>query len=395
MGKRRFGRIRKLPSGRWQARYQGPDGIDRPAPRTFPTKTDADIWLSTKEAEIRSGEWIDPDRGRVPFAEYASAWVEERPNLRPNTLQMYRYTLTRYLIPAFGNRAVADIREADVRRWRKNLLDQGAGVATVAKVYRLLRAVLNTAVDDGLIRRNPCRVKGASLDRSPERPVLTLRQVFDLADVIDPPYRALVLLAVFGSLRWGELAALRRRDVDLDTGVVRVERSLTMLPGGGYEFGPPKTQAGRRAVVVPETILPELRWHVTRFAVPGDDGLLFVSPAGSPLRENNFRRRVWLPALRKARLPDSTHIHDLRHTGNQLTASAGASLRELMDRMGHSSTRAALIYLHGSDARQREIADSLGKLARAEMKDHRKGKAAPGPRRRSGTQRARKRRDVS
>jgi hypothetical protein len=92
---------------------------------------------------------------------------------------------------------------------------------------------------------------------------------------------------------------------------------------------------------------------------------------------------------------DSTHIHDLRHTGNQLSANAGAGLRELMDPMGHSSTRAALIYLHGSDARQREIADSLGKLARAEMKDHRKGKAASGSRRRSGTQGARKGWDTS
>ena len=395
MGKRRFGRIRKLPSGRWQARYLGPDGIDRAAHRTFPTKADADIWLSGKEAEIRGGDWIDPDRGRVPFAEYASAWVEERPNLRPNTLQMYRYMLARHLLPAFGNRPVVEITEADVRRWRKSLLDQGAGTAAVAKAYRLIRAILNTAVDDGLMRRNPCRLKGASLDRSPERSVLTLRQVFGLADVIDPPYRALVLLAVFGSLRWGELAALRRRDVELDTGAVRVERSLTMLPGGGFEFGPPKSQAGKRTIVVPAILIPELRWHVTRFAMPGDDGLLFVTPAGSPLRENNFRRRVWLPALRKARLSDSTHIHDLRHTGNQLTASAGASLRELMDRMGHSSTRAALIHLHGSDARQREIADSLGQLARAEMKDHRKGKAAPGPRRRSGTQRARKGRDAS
>ena len=102
----------------------------------------------------------------------------------------------------------------------------------VAKAYRLLKAIMNTAVDDGITRRNPCRVRGASQDRSPERPVLTLREVVGLAEVIGDRYEALILLAVFGSLRWGELAALRRRDIDQDAGVAKIERSLTELPGG-------------------------------------------------------------------------------------------------------------------------------------------------------------------
>ena len=85
---------------------------------------------------------------------------------------------------------------------------------------------------------------------------------------------------------------------------------------------------------------------------------MFTSPTGVPLRDGNFRRKVWRPALAEAGLSE-THFHALRHTGNTLTAAAGASLRELMDRMGHSSPRAALIYLHDSDARQRAIADGL------------------------------------
>jgi integrase len=94
---------------------------------------------------------------------------------------------------------------------------------------------------------------------------------------------------------------------------------------------------------------------------------VFTSPTGVPLRDGNFRRRVWDPALTKAGLSD-THFHDLHHTGNTLTAIAGASLRELMDRMGHSSPRAALIYLHGSDARQRAIADGLNRLVEGELR---------------------------
>jgi integrase len=116
------------------------------------------------------------------------------------------------------------------------------------------------------------------------------------------------------------------------------------------------------------------------YAAPGDDGLLFTSPGGGPLRHTNFRRRVWLPALQKAGLPP-IHFHDLRHTGNTLSANAGANLRELMDRMGHSSPRAALIYLHGSDERQQAIAAALSRRAAAELKGARS--------QRSGTQRAR------
>lgn len=364
--KRRFGRVRRLPSGRYQARYRGPDGIDRPAPQTFGTKSEAEVWLVKTEAEIRDDRWLNPDEGRIAFGKYAQAWIEERPNLRPNTAQMYGYMLTRYLNPVFGNRLVSEIRDAHVRRWRMELLDSGASATSVAKTYRLLRAIMSTAVDDGIIRRNPCRIRGAGLDRSPERSVLTIRQVARLADAIGPRYRALILLAVYGSLRWGELAALQRGDFDLDKSTVRIERSLTEMPGGGYSYGPPKSAAGRRIVVLPSIIVPDLLRHLSTFTAPQNDALVFTSPLGSPLRNSNFRQRSWVPALSKTGLT-GTHFHDLRHTGNVLTAGTGATLRELMDRMGHSSTRAAMIYMHGADARQHEIADTLSKLARQEL----------------------------
>ena len=203
-------------------------------------------------------------------------------------------------------------------------------------------------------------------DKSPERPVLTVRQVFALADSIDPRYRALILFAVFTSLRWGELAALRRQDINLATRTVRIGRSLTVLPGGGYLFGPPKSDAGQRTVAFPDLITRDLSWHLARFTAPGSEALVFTSPAGAPLRHSNFRRRVWLPALKTAGLP-AIHFHDLRHTGNHLTAEAGATLRELMERMGHSTTRAALIYLHATDERQRAVADAVDAAARTAL----------------------------
>jgi integrase len=275
----------------------------------------------------------------------------------------------------------------EVRRWRAKLLDDGASEVTTAKAYRLLKAILNTATDDGLIQRNPCRIRGAAQEKSPERPTLTIQQVYAIAEAVDAKYRALILLAMFTSLRWGELTALRDRDIDLDARTVRVVRQLTEVNGYGLVFGPPKSAAGKRVVPIPEVIFPVLRWHLGRFGPTEPDGLIFTSFTGKPMRHSHFRQRVWLPAVKDAGL-GGVHFHDLRHTGNILAADAGASVRELMDRMGHDSPRAAMIYLHGSDARQQEIADSLSRRAREELKPGGRRQAGGADRRRSGTQRA-------
>ena len=212
-----------------------------------------------KEAEIRRDDWIDPEAGAVLVADFGATWIEERPGLRPKTVRLYGYLLRAHIAPHFAAVTIAGVSLARVRRWRKTLLDSGVSAVTAAKAYRLLRAILNTAVDDGLIRHNPCRVKGADKETSPERPVLTVTQVFALADAIGPRYSALVLLATFASLRWAELAALRPEDIDLDACTVRVTRQIDYLPGGGHSFGPPKSKAGRRVVPFPDLIAPDLR----------------------------------------------------------------------------------------------------------------------------------------
>jgi integrase len=362
--RRRFGSIRRLPSGRYQARYPGPDGVFRPADETFDTKTAAEEWLTRKEVEILDDEWIDPDAGEILLTEYAATWIEERPGLQPKTITLYHYLLRALITPHFPTATIAEVKLARVRRWRKKLLDSGVSPVTAAKAYRLLRAIMNTAVDDGLIRRNPCRIKGAGSETSPERPVLTIGQVYALAEAIGPRYRALVLLATFASLRWAELAALRPGDIDLNACAVRVTRQISYPPGGGHVFGPPKSRAGARVVPFADLIVPDLREHLE--ALLPDAALVFTSPDGTPLRHSNFYRRNWMPALDATGLA-GVHLHDLRHTGNQLVADAGANLRELMERMGHDSTAAALTYLHSTSARQRAIADAVGKTARAAL----------------------------
>src|SRR5262249_28707388 len=225
--KRRFGRIRRLLSARYQARYPAPDGRDLPAPATFATKADAEVWLSRKEIEIRDGHWIDPDRGKVAFEAYAERWVQDR-MLKARTEELYRGFLRNHLLSSFGNWSLVDVREPDVRRWYKERLTAGPaavppfGPVTVAKAYRLLHAIMATAADDGLIRRNPRRIKGAGQEDSPERPIVPMAALLELFDRIPVRYRATLLLATFASLRFGELAALRSGDIDLERGTVRV-----------------------------------------------------------------------------------------------------------------------------------------------------------------------------
>ena len=234
-----------------------------------------------------------------------------------------------------------------------------------------------------LIGRNPCRIDKAGKEESDERPVIPLPVVFDLASKVPARFRALVLLATFAQLRFGELAGLRRDCLDPDACEVRIIETTAQLDKGGLRTDTPKSAAGKRVVSFPPEIVPDLRIHLDRYAEVGPRGLVFVGPKDGQLRRQNFRP-IWVKACADAGIP-GVHLHDLRHTDG--TAAQGASLRELMERMGHSRTRAALIYLHATRERDQAIAAGMGKL----LKDAKKGTRPT----RSGTQRARGRKHAS
>ncbi|MFD0529583.1 tyrosine-type recombinase/integrase [Kitasatospora arboriphila] len=209
--RRRFGSVRQLPSGRWQVRYRDPlTGQLRSAEDTYATKRDAEVALTLIEASIVTDKWTDPDAGSVNFADFAATWIKDR-KLEESTRERYATVLRLHILPKLGGRSVGEISPPRVRAWRSGLLDAGVGEPSVVKAYQMLRAILNTAVDDGLIQRNPCRIKGADTYDVPERPVLTVPEVFAVADAIGPRWRALVLVTAFATLRFGELAALRRQ----------------------------------------------------------------------------------------------------------------------------------------------------------------------------------------
>lgn len=360
-GHRRFGNIRKRESGRFQIRYPGPDGRLRTGATTYATRTEADRALTIIEAQMIAGEWTDPDRGKVRLGEYAQAWIKERPGLRPKTIENYTWLLNRHIMPTLGGVQIGKITIQMIRAWRSDLLERGTSVSTAAKAYRFLRAVLMTAAEeDKLISRNPCRIKGADNEHTPERPVITVSQVFELADrMADQRFRALILLATFASLRWGEVIALRRHDLDLTARTVRVREQLVELDDGEMRLCPVKSKAGRRTIGIPAAIIPVLGEHLASYVGPEEDAFVFLGKNGGFLRGGNFRRAAkWGDALKEMGLT-GLHFHDLRHTGNMLAAESGAGLRDLMARMGHDNVRAAMIYQHAVRGADKTITDAI------------------------------------
>lgn len=232
--------------------------------------------------------------------------------------------------------------------------------SVAAKCYRLIRAVLNTAVDeDKILPKNPCRVRGADKEEPAERPVLTVSQVFDLASRMPPRFRAMVLLAAFASLRWGEVSGLRRCDIAEDGSWVRITRAFIESTEKGLIVGPPKSKAGTRTLTLPTAVRADIVKHLETYVQGARDALLFTGEKGGPVRRPNFNQRVKWTATVKAMGLAGVHFHDLRHTGNTLAAQAGTSTRDLMARMGHDDVRAALIYQHATNEADQALAGRL------------------------------------
>lgn len=363
-GARSFGSIRKLPSGRHQARYTGPDGRSHKAHATFTARIDAEGWLAAERRLIELQAWTPPaDRGRdhdMPLLrDYAQDWLGSR-DLRPRTRDLYSSLLRLHIVPALGDVPLDKITPAAVRSWYARLGSEYP--SRRAKSYALLLSIMGTALEDELIAANPCRIKGGS--HAPRRKtitVLTAAQIDAVADGMPAAWRMSVPLAAWCSLRLGELLELRRRDLDLNTAALRVERAVTYRAGGEYTVTTPKTEAGVRVVAVPPHLIDGLREHVEQHSVSGADGLLFADDEGGWIAPHTYRKRFG-QAARNAGVPGVTP-HVLRHSGAVLAARAGATVKELMSRLGHTTPQMSMVYQHTAEGRDAQIAAQLSELA--------------------------------
>ena len=332
--------------------------------RTFHTKREAETFEARQHADRSRGAWVDPRRASITLERYAHQWMT-RPDLRPRTRETYSDLLRLHILPPLGRLELGTLSPSAVRQWRAAVLEKGLGPTTVAKAYRLLHAILATAVQDEVIHRNPCVIKGAGVEHAPERPIATVAEVWALADAVPDRYRALVLLAAFAGLRRGELLGLRRRDVDPMHGTVTIERQHQHLRGGRLDVGRPKTDAGVRTIALSVPLVEELDTHLAEWVDPEPDALLFLGERDGNALSPRFWQTIWSRARTSLGL-GHLHFHDLRHTGNTLAAATGATTRELMYRMGHASPRAALIYQHATRDRDAAIAAALADLIKKE-----------------------------
>jgi integrase len=374
---RSFGTARRLPSGRWQVRYYDQAGVRHTAPRTFPSKADANRYLAQVEADLLRGAWTDPRLARITFGEWVERWWPTTADLRPGTRTFYDYLLRRLLLPEFEGTPLGRIDAMTVRAWLAGLHEDGEVTpTTIAKAYRLLRRILNVAVEAGYLPRNPAAIKGAGLERAAEMRHVSIPQLHALAEAVPGRYRALVLVAGYSGLRWGELVGLRRRRVDLAGDRIHVVEQVAEV-AGKFIISPPKTAAGQRVVVLPAVAVAALAEHLEHSAAPEPEGLVFASGRGTYLQRSNFSRLVWRPAVQQLGL-DGLRFHDLRHTAATLAAAAGATTRELMERMGHTSPAVALRYQHVMADRQGAIAAALDGLARDAQRAGRRRRRARG-----------------
>jgi integrase len=370
-GKRAFGSIRKLPSGRFQARYTGPDGntyagrSSEGRALTFDARAYAERYLSRVDADIQAGRWETPDAPKPPadlpqlFGDYAETWLAGR-DLSPSTRRLYRAILGKQILPAFGHHMVSEITPAMVREWHAKLRAQ-TGPTQRARAYSLLRVILSTAADDELIPVNPCRIRGAGqAKRAKDIRPASLGELEALASAMPPRYRLMVLLAAWCAMRFGELAELRRADIDVKNGVVHIRRGV-IYGDHGRVVKDPKSQAGKRDVNIPPHLMSAVRAHLAAHAGPARDALVFPAAQGGNMSPSALYA-VYHPARDAAGRPD-LRFHDLRHTGAVLAAATGATLAELMARLGHSTVSAAMRYQHAAADRDKVIAAALSELA--------------------------------
>lgn len=318
----------------WLARYRAPDG--RQHSRTFRRKVDAERWLRTEESRGDRGEWVDPAAGQVTFAEWSETWLEGL-DLKPATRANYTSNLSSRVLPTFGSTRLAGITPAAVRAWQTRLRDEGLSAASIRQARQVLSAALDVAVADGLIVRNPAASVKPPKVRPRRQQFLTAKQVETLAEACEdrkPGAGAVVFFLAWSGLRWGEAVALRWENVDIDRRRVEVAASATEV-SGRLEWGSPKTHE-KRAVILPMFV-------IDRLGSPGrPSSLVFSAPRGGPLRNSNFRRSVWDPAVNASGMPADLVPHDLRDTAASLMIASGASIKAIQRALGHASAAMTL-----------------------------------------------------
>ncbi|KJL44994.1 site-specific integrase [Microbacterium trichothecenolyticum] len=357
---------------RYRVRYRTPNNRQTDK-RGFRTKRDAEEFLAGVETLKATGEFVSSTHSRILVRDWAQVWLSSLVNLKPTTRSGYEYTLGKHILPRWGSHRLGDISHAQVQHWVSELSQQLAA-STVRQVYHVLASMLKFAVRDRKLTRNPAEDIKLPRITKRRRGYLTHEQVAVLVEAAADWGDLLATLAYTG-LRWGELAALRVKNVDLAHRRLSIVESVSEI-GGTLAWGTPKSDESR-VVVAPSFLVAPLKRRMT--GKRGDD-LVFTTLTGTPMRNNNFRHRVFNPALAKVREQDPLFPvvtpHDLRHTAASLAVSAGANVKAVQRMLGHASAAMTLdVYADLFDEDLNAVSDALDREAAA----HFAGKVWPEP----------------
>jgi integrase len=284
-------------------------------------------------SSVVAGDSI-PRKTEITLSAWAGEWLAFSVHLKPKTRVGYESLLRVQILPSFGGTPLDAIDGLAIRRWVASLHGTGLSASRIRQSYQVLRQLLSSAVDCGLLEQNPSERLKLPRDSRSEMSCITAEEVERLAEAVPIRYKPLIHVLAYGGLRWGEASALRRGRCDLDAGLLLVAESISDV-NGKVVFGQTKTYRVRKTRI-PDFLVSELRDHLERVA-PRPDALVFTAERGGPLRNANFRNRVWYPALDVAGLPRSIRIHDLRHTCASLLIRQGVHPKAIQHHLGHSS----------------------------------------------------------
>lgn len=349
--------IAKRDDGKWRARYR--DAAGKEHSRHFPRKVDAERWVTVERSKLQRGDWTDPARARITVGELAVAWLDRKLDLKPSTRARYASIIERHVMPSWRSVPLSAVAYEDVAAWVGRLSASGLSGSSVRQCHRVLSLILSDAVRGKRLQSNPA--EGVELPRAakPEKRFLSAAEVARLVDAAGRDGLAVQTLAYTG-LRFGELAALRVRRVDLMRRRVEVAEAVTEV-NGALVAGTPKTHQ-RRSVPLPRFLVDQI---APLLAGKGPDDFVFTSSTGAQLRLMNFRRRSFDKAVRQAGL-DGLTPHELRHTAASLAIGAGANVKDVQRMLGHASAAMTLdVYAGLFEDSLDGVADRMDAVARA------------------------------
>jgi integrase len=332
--------------------YRDPSGRKRSA-GSFATHRDALRAATRAEVKIGDGRWIDRQAGRITFETYVETVWWPSLHLEISTKAAYRSNLDRHFVPFFGDYPLSAILPSLVQTWVTAALEGGLSPRSVVKYHVVLHGIFARAVRDRLIAHNPCADTDLPKVVTTQQRIITPEQFEQLLAAVPDRYRTLVLTAIETGMRWGELAALRPRHLDLTTGVVRVQETIVEVSKKDSPTGQrmiikayPKDNEPR-ALRISTTLTEALQQRIHDLGLTSDDLMFGSTRAGghTPMSRNTFRTRVWVPATRQAGL-EGIRVHDLRHAHASWLLAGGADLKTVMDRLGHTQIQTTQKYLH-------------------------------------------------